>query len=292
MKEVLIMWSNRRVRMLEEIAETIGKETGVPIRIDYCEKCAKTKNIRIRYAPHEAHRMDGLRVDAVMGEPTLEVKMLLAMVKDSRILRDTEELCEYVREIEGESQKQAELQMMHDTFVEMITKAAGNRKYFRDFMEWLESTDFFRAPASTKYHGSEEGGLVKHSLNVCKRLLDRKDLKCSWETAVIASLLHDVCKIDNYIPVKEDGSIKEWKYNRNLLLPIGHSERSIILIQQTGMTLTLEEIVAIRWHMGAFDNAVRGGSREMSEAFGKYPLALQLHLADMEATYLDEGRND
>lgn len=292
MKEILIMWSSRRERMLEEIVETIGRETGVPIRIDYKEQCAKTKNIRMRYAPHEAYRMDGLRVDAVMGEPTLEVKMLLSRVKDSRILRDTEELCEYVREIEGECKKQEELQLAHDTFVEMITKAAGHRRFFRDFMEWLESTDFFRAPASTKYHGSEEGGLVKHSLNVCKRLLDRKDLKCSWETAVIASLLHDVCKIDNYIPVEEDGNIKEWKYNRNILLPIGHSERSIILIQQTGMTLTLEEIVAIRWHMGAFDNAVRGGSREMSEAFGKYTLALQLHLADMEATYLDEGRND
>lgn len=186
-----------------------------------------------------------------------------------------------------------QLKLQHGTFVELITKAAGKRRYFRDFMEWLESTDFFSAPASTKHHGCEEGGLVKHSLNVCKRLLDRKDLKCSWETAVIASLLHDVCKIDNYIPVAgEDGDIKEWKYNQHLQLPIGHSERSIILIQQTGMTLTLEEMVAIRWHMGAFDKAACGGSREMSEAFRQYPLAVQLHLADMEATYLDEGRKD
>ena len=73
-----------------------------------------------------------------------------------------------------------------------------------------------------------------------------------------------------------------------MALPVGHGERSVILIQQRGLTLTLEEITAIRWHMGGFDDAVRGGSREMSEAFRRYPLALQLHIADMEATYLDE----
>ena len=83
----------------------------------------------------------------------------------------------------------------------------------------------------------------------------------------------------------DDGS---WKYNSDVALPVGHGERSVILIQQNGFTLTLQEIAAIRWHMGAFDDAVRGGSREMSEAFRKYPIAAALHIADMEATYFDE----
>lgn len=173
--------------------------------------------------------------------------------------------------------------------IRLLDDAAAARCGFCDFMEWLDSTDFFRAPASTKHHGSYEGGLAEHSLNVYRRLTGRNDLQGRPESAQLVALLHDVCKIDRYLPeTGEDGSITGWKYNTDVALPVGHGERSVILIQQQGLTLTLEEITAIRWHMGGFDDAVRGGSREMSEAFRRYPLALQLHIADMEATYLDE----
>lgn len=173
--------------------------------------------------------------------------------------------------------------------VGLLEWADAARCGFRDFMEWLDDTDFFRAPASTKHHGSYEGGLAEHSLNVHKRLTGRSDMAGKRESAALVALLHDVCKIGRYLPeTAEDGSIKGWKYNTDVALPVGHGERSVILIQQQGLTLTYEEIAAIRWHMGAFDDAVRGGSRELSEAFRRYPLALQLHIADMEATYLDE----
>lgn len=171
-------------------------------------------------------------------------------------------------------------------FQALMEQAAGKRHGFRAFMDWLEDTDFYEAPASTKYHGNVPGGLLKHSLNVYDRMMTRAVEYVAKggrpESAVIAPLLHDICKIGTYKKT-ESG----YEYRNDVYLPIGHGERSIVLVQQY-MTLTEEENVAIRWHMGAFDKAAKGGSRELSEAFSKFPLALMLHLADMEATYLDE----
>lgn len=171
-------------------------------------------------------------------------------------------------------------------FQALMEQAAGQRHGFRAFMDWLEDTDFYEAPASTKYHGNVPGGLLKHSLNVYDRMMTRAVEYVAKggrpESAVIAPLLHDICKIGTYKKT-ESG----YEYRNDVYLPIGHGERSIVLVQQY-MTLTEEENVAIRWHMGAFDKAAKGGSRELSEAFRKFPLALMLHLADMEATYLDE----
>lgn len=177
---------------------------------------------------------------------------------------------------------------MKEQFMEVLTEAAGKRYYFNDLVEWLESTDFFEAPASTKYHGCYEGGLLEHTMNVYHRIMkyDIEYIKAGGnrDSLAIAALLHDVCKIGNYIK-QEDG---KYTYNRDIALPVGHGERSVILIQQTGFTLTLEEITAIRWHMGGWDNAVRGGCQDQSAAYRRYKLAVMLHLADMEATYLDE----
>lgn len=171
-------------------------------------------------------------------------------------------------------------------FQELMEQAAGKRHGYRAFMEWLEETDFYEAPASTKYHGNIPGGLLKHSLNVYDRMKGRAVEYIAKggrpEATVIAPLLHDICKVDTYEKT-ENG----YTHRNNIFLPVGHGERSIILIEQY-MTLTQEEVVAIRWHMGAFDKAAQGGSRELSEAFRRFPLALMLHVADMEATYLDE----
>lgn len=168
----------------------------------------------------------------------------------------------------------------------LMEQAAGERKGFQDFMEWMNESDFYESPASTKYHGSEPGGLLKHSLNVYDRMKIRAAeyvMKGGTpESTVIVPLLHDICKVGTYRKT-ETG----YEYRNNVLLPIGHGERSVIMIEHY-MTLTREEIVAIRWHMGAYDKAARGGSRELSEAFRRFPLALMLHLADMEAMYLDE----
>lgn len=164
---------------------------------------------------------------------------------------------------------------------------------------WLEVSGFFTAPASTKYHGSYSGGLLRHSNNVYQRLLEltmkeeKKGRKAEkhyhLETIALVALLHDVCKMDLY-KQKESGQQDEDEkpqYTYKNDFPIGHGEKSVIQIMRF-ISLTDEEIMAIRWHMGGFDDAVRGGSRDMNNAFGKSKLAVMLHLADMMATYLDE----
>lgn len=175
-------------------------------------------------------------------------------------------------------------------FISLFSAAARHRAGHDDFLEWLIDTDFFIAPASSKYHGAKSGMLARHSLNVCKRLMAaEQEYKRRGgnvpESLAIAGLLHDVCKVNVY---ERDDATGDFKYKGDSV-PVGHGERSVILIQQHGMCLTIEEIVAIRWHMGAFDDAFRGGSRDMQTAFKKYPLAVLLHLADMAATYLDEA---
>lgn len=175
-----------------------------------------------------------------------------------------------------------------------------NRNGIEDLIKWLESTDFFTAPASTKYHGAYPGGLLQHSLNVCKRLDDeifRDSLGNQYyDSKVLVSLLHDVCKADLYIESfrnVKDPATGTWSqvpyYTVDEKYPYGHGEKSVYLVNKY-ILLTDEEAMAIRWHMGGFDQSVKGGSYSVGYAFEKYPLALLLHIADMKATYLDEER--
>ena len=99
---------------------------------------------------------------------------------------------------------------------------------------------------------------------------------------------------DGLLAVKNDETGKWEKvpsYSVEDMFPYGHGEKSVFLIERF-MKLKVEEAVAIRWHMGGFDDAVRGGSFAMSGAFEKYPLAVKLHIADLEATYLLEQRGE
>lgn len=174
-------------------------------------------------------------------------------------------------------------------------------------LTWLQTTDFFTAPASTKYHGAHEGGLCEHSVNVFKRLAA---LACSeWgnepeycqnrmEDLAICGLLHDICKANFYkvstrnVKNEETGAWeKQPFYQVDDQLPYGHGEKSVYIISGF-MKLTREESMAIRWHMGGFDDSVKGGSYAISGAFDKFPLAVMLHCADLTATYLDEGRKN
>ena len=167
-------------------------------------------------------------------------------------------------------------------------------------LAWLDTTDFFRAPASTRFHGACESGLVMYSLNVYYALRDRYfEEGDSEETFAICGLLHDLCKVNFYKAgtrnVKNEVT-GQWEkvptYNIEDAFPYGHGEKSVYLIERF-MRLKTPEAVAIRWHMGGFDDSVRGGSRSMGEAFYLYPLAVKLHLADLTATYLMErGTSD
>lgn len=162
-----------------------------------------------------------------------------------------------------------------------------------EFLEWLEGTDFYEAPASTRYHGACEGGLVMHSVNVFNVLRSRFPEEHP-ESAALAGLLHDLCKTNFYKPgfrnVKDDET-GQWSkvptFRVDDAFPYGHGEKSVFLIERF-IRLKPAEAVAIRWHMGGFDEAVRGGSYAISEAWRQYPLGVKLHMADLEATYLLE----
>ena len=169
-----------------------------------------------------------------------------------------------------------------------------------EMLSWLTWNDFFTAPASTRYHGAYPGGLAEHSLHVYERML-AKARDYDLETVTIISLLHDVCKVNMYKENrrKEPGKLRtgegesagqEAPYRHEDHFAIGHGEKSVILIQRH-MRLTDEEIVAINWHMGGFDARARQMSRELSRAWEEYPLAFLLHIADMEATWIDERRD-
>ena len=163
-----------------------------------------------------------------------------------------------------------------------------------------DSCDFFRAPASTRYHGAYEGGLLEHSLNVYDNLCDYlarnrvRDVfgfEYSAESIAIAALLHDQCKVNFYVEstrnVKENGV---WKtvpyYTIDDRLPYGHGEKSVY-IASGYMRLTRDEAFAIRYHMGfsgTEDKNTIGSALEM------FPLAFALYVADMEAAFFLEGK--
>ncbi|MBP5578281.1 MAG: hydrolase [Ruminococcus sp.] len=174
-------------------------------------------------------------------------------------------------------------------------------------LEYLEKSDFFTAPSSTRYHGSYEGGLVQHSVNVYHCLKDYLSrprtrelygMNYSDETIAIVSLLHDVCKINFYtveMRNKKNEDTGQWEkvpyYAINDTLPYGHGEKSVYILSgffYGDSRLTREEAFAIRYHMGFSgieDKNTIGRALEM------YPLALALNVADMEASYYLEGSN-
>lgn len=186
------------------------------------------------------------------------------------------------------------MQDYHAEFVEIynknITRPGADR-----LLNWLETTDFFTAPASTRFHGACECGLVMHSINVYNAMMQHFFTEGeSAESYAICGLLHDLCKANFYKVstrnVKNDAT-GQWEkvpfYQVADQLPYGHGEKSVYLIEHF-MRLKTAEAIAIRWHMGGFDDAARGGCFAVSEAYNTYPLAVKLHIADLTATYLME----
>lgn len=171
------------------------------------------------------------------------------------------------------------------------------REGVSEFLEWLNGTDFFTAPCSTKYHLSRSGGLCEHSLNVLDVLLyhvRRLSLPVEMETIVILALGHDVCKADFYgvqmRNVKENGKwVQKPFYTVEEKFPMGHGEKSVAILQRF-FKLTEEEQLAIRWHMGGFTAGM--GDFSIGSAFNNAckisKLVPLLHMADFEATNLIE----
>lgn len=196
---------------------------------------------------------------------------------------------------------------MKDKFIE-IYKENIRRPGAEKLLTWLESSDFFEAPASTRFHLSRPGGLVEHSVHVYERLLKLYKVEKAnpaypgtpyiptveeMEFIAICGLLHDICKANFYaVEMRNRKNEKgQWEkypfYVVNDQLPYGHGEKSVYIISGF-MKLTREEAMAIRWHMGFSDNDFKAGGFSVGNAFEKFTLAVLAHIADLQATYLDE----
>lgn len=178
-----------------------------------------------------------------------------------------------------------------------------NRPGMTDLISWLEQSTFFEMPASARYHGNYEGGLAEHSLNVYEALVKLRQVyiqqfggteKIPIESVILCSLCHDFCKIDFYTKVLKNVKNVEtgqWEqkqvYAYSNQYNMGHGEASVFLVQNY-IRLSYEEILAIRWHMGAYDSAVKGGDRSISLASEQTPLVPLLHMADMWASQFME----
>ena len=182
-----------------------------------------------------------------------------------------------------------------DGFCSFMTKKDGAPILTVDLIDYLVSNGFFKAPASTKFHGAHEGGLYEHSLCVTKYLLAMTENEhLSWQderSPYIVGMFHDLCKIDQY---RHPGSglyamgseivdTGKWEYNPNTLLK-GHGDKSVMLLSQF-YTLTEEEIMCIRYHMGAF--TPKEEWNDYTRAVGMYPNVLWTHQADMLASHVE-----
>jgi hypothetical protein len=187
---------------------------------------------------------------------------------------------------------------LKDRFVSLLTET--QRPGIQGLIAWLtDKTDFFTAPASTKYHGACETGLLEHSLEVLEsldRVCDEFLPNISRETRRITALLHDICKANFYVvsernakdPIIDGKQMTGWHkvpyYAIEDSVPLGHGEKSVILLQAF-IRPTIEEIMAIRWHMGAFGSESYADRQGLAAAMDKYPLILAIQMADLAATY-------
>ena len=179
---------------------------------------------------------------------------------------------------------------MKEEFIKLLKST--NREGMDKLIDFLEKSDFFTAPASTKFHGAYEGGLAEHSFKVYE-ILKYKVQNCVTEiqvpedTIIISALLHDICKANfyktDYRNVKNNGVWEQVPYYTiEDTIPYGHGEKSVMMLTEY-IKLTNDEKYSIRWHMGFSEP--KENYAPLGLAFKKYPLALLLHEADLEANY-------
>ncbi len=185
----------------------------------------------------------------------------------------------------------------YDIYGTHITREGADK-----LLEYLGSPacDFFTAPASMRFHGAHEGGLLEHSLNVYDclvdfltrpRLRERYGFDYSAETVALCALLHDLCKVNVYKPGFRNAKNEQgqWQkvpsYEYDDRLPYGHGEKSVYILSGF-IRLSREEAFAIRYHMGFSGPEDK---RDVGEALERFPLAFALNVADMEATFFMEG---
>lgn len=170
-------------------------------------------------------------------------------------------------------------------------------------LEFIRKSDFYTAPASTKFHGSYEGGLLEHSMNVYLRLEQKMTTDPMWSQIadakgytrvnyIICALLHDLCKTYYYTTEMRNKKDENGKwiqvpfYTVEDKIPLGHGVKSVFMIEEY-IRLKPCERYSIRWHMGAYD-VTPTESYTLGNAMELHPLVLALHEADMEATHIME----
>ena len=164
-------------------------------------------------------------------------------------------------------------------------------------LNWLESSDFYTCPASTRFHGNHPGGLLEHSLNVYDELTRLMkafpEVTVPQESVIIASLFHDLCKVNMYREEQRNRKNADGQWESYTAYSIsekfaygGHGSKSVFLIQNF-MKLTTEEAVAINCHMSCWD-----GNTFVGNAYEQHPFAWLVHVADEAATYIDERKEE
>ena len=181
---------------------------------------------------------------------------------------------------------------MKEEFLKLLKST--NREGMDKLIEFIEKTDFFKAPASTRFHGDYEGGLLEHSMKVYEILKEKVEkstfpIEVAPESLIIIALLHDICKVNFY---KVDyrnakNEFGEWEkvpyYTIEDTIPYGHGEKSVMMIEEY-IKLTPVERYSIRWHMGWSEP--KENYNAIGATYTKYPIALLTFEADLEATYL------
>lgn len=154
----------------------------------------------------------------------------------------------------------------------------------KELLDYLETSGFYIAPASTKFHLNYEGGLCEHSTNVTKALLDlTESMRLTWqrpESPFIIGLLHDLCKADQYVKTSYG-----WTWNNNQQIS-GHGTKSVAICNNCKFKLTDEERACILYHMGSF--TAKEEWSDYTSAIHTYPNVLYTHMADMIATHIIE----
>lgn len=181
-----------------------------------------------------------------------------------------------------------------EKFIDLLKST--NREGMDNLLAWLEKTDFYIAPSSTMFHGNYKGGLLDHSLNVyevAKRIYSdlhelNNNIVIPEESIIIATLLHDICKVNQYVikqKWRKDKNDKWEQYDTYVVedkFPFGHGEKSAFMLANI-IKLKASEALAIRWHMGSFEcaNTISSPTKfSFSTANENYPLVSILQAAD------------
>ena len=195
----------------------------------------------------------------------------------------------------------SDLEKNKQRFIDLMRSVPRNG--VEELLDFLETkTDFYTAPASTKFHNNCDGGLLAHTLNVYenfKKLLAMRNIEMAEESVVVTSLLHDLCKCNFYVKdlrnrKNPDGKWEQytvWTQTKNVAVLLPHSSRSIRIIRSYLPLKFLEEL-CIFYHMGPFGGEDYEYRNMLQQVNTKHPETLLFYTADLMSSYLDEVTYD